>query len=348
LNEAAYQSARSPLLPHVNGSVEISRSETPGVSSRLGGPDNNSVSAGINGQAILYDFGKTYKQFKAAGKSLDASKFDSQSVVATTILNARSAYYNYLLSAQVLLVNEDALQQMNLHYDQAKILFDVGKQAGITVTKAKVDVANAQVNVIHAKNALQLAKIQMDLVAGIALSGPLDLTDSLSTREDSLGMSEAQMLVLEKRPEINSLKARLDAARLQLSAMRSAFFPSLNATGSLGWGASNNAAITGSDFNAFPQWSIGASLSMPLYSGGFLDASVSNRMPRSNSRTRNSKRPCKAFPNRCSSIFFLKTRPFSVLTPPTYLSARLMKVLKCLRSASARALRRPLKLPMRR
>jgi outer membrane protein TolC len=240
----------------------------------LGGPDNNSVSAGINGQAILYDFGKTYKQFKAAGKSLDASKFDSQSVVATTILNARSAYYNYLLSAQVLLVNEDALQQMNLHYDQAKILFDVGKQAGITVTKAKVDVANAQVNVIHAKNALQLAKIQMDLVAGIALSGPLDLTDSLSTREDSLGMSEAQMLVLEKRPEINSLKARLDAARLQLSAMRSAFFPSLNATGSLGWGASNNAAITGSDFNAFPQWSIGASLSMPLYSGGFLDASV--------------------------------------------------------------------------
>jgi TolC family type I secretion outer membrane protein len=273
-SQAAYESARSFLLPNVNGSAGISRSESPGLSAQQGGPDKNSASAKITGQALLYDFGQTLRQLQASDKSFNAAKYDSQSVMASTILAARLAYYNYLLSAQVLLVNTDALQQMNLHYDQAKILYEVGKQARITVTKAKVDVANAEVNVIHAKNAVRLAKVQMDLVAGLQMSEPMELVDSLSAFEDSIGLIEAQNLAMKQQPEISSSKATLEAARLSLIAARAAFLPSLNANASLGWGAQSAYAIKGSDFNNSPDCSIGADLSIPIYSGGFINASV--------------------------------------------------------------------------
>jgi outer membrane protein len=273
-SSASSASARSRLLPQVNGNASISRSESPGTSARVGGPDNNSAAAGIGGQILLFDFGKTRYQYNASRQSLSAAEIDSQSTMASVILLARSAYFNYLLSLQLLNVNEDALKQANEHLDQAKTLFDVGKQARIEVTKARVDVANAGVNLIHAKNSLKLAKVQMDLVAGMPLGEPMVLIDSLSAFEDSIGMSEALKQAMQLRPEILSSQARMEAARLQLKSARAAYLPSLSATGSLGWDAQDNAAITGSDFNGSPNWSIGAALSVPIYQGGAIGASV--------------------------------------------------------------------------
>ncbi len=273
-SSASSASALSRLLPQVNGNASISRSESPGTSARLGGPDNNSVATGIGGQILLFDFGKTRYQYNASEQSLSAAKSDSQSIMASVILLARSAYYNYLLSLQLLNVNEDALKQASVHLDQAKTLFDVGKQAQIEVTKARVDVANAEVNLIHARNSLKLAKVQMDLVAGMPLAEPMVLTDSLGALEDSIGMSEALKQAMQLRPEILSSKTRMEAARLQLKSARAAYLPSLSATGSLGWDAQDNASITGSDFNSSPNWSIGAALSVPIYQGGAIGASV--------------------------------------------------------------------------
>ena len=256
----------------MTGNAAISRSQSPGI--KIGGIDNNSASLGIGGQALLFDFGKTPYQYKASAQTLEAVKNDSQSTMAAVILLARTAYFNYLLSIQLLRVNEDALKQANIHYDQAKALFDVGKQAQIAVINARVDVANGEVNLIHAKNALKLAKVQMDLVAGMTLSEPMALIDSLNTFEDSIGINEAQTLALHERPEIRSSKARVEAARLQIKAARAAYLPSLNATGNLGWEAQDNSSIRGSDFNGSPDWGIGAALSVPIFEGGAVRASM--------------------------------------------------------------------------
>ena len=232
-SEAARLSAQSRMLPNINANAGISRSETPGAASRLSGVDNNSASAGISGQALLYHFGKTSGQLRAATKSVIAAQYDSQSIVATLILSARTAYYNYALSVQLLIVNTDAMKQAQIHYDQAKNLFDVGKQAQIEVTKALVDVANAEVALIDAKNALKLAKVQMDIAAGISLPEPIVLTDSLSALEDSVSLDQSRNSALSLLPEILSAQANLESARLQLKAVSVSYLPSLNATGSL-------------------------------------------------------------------------------------------------------------------
>jgi outer membrane protein TolC len=234
----------------------------------------NSSSVGVDASALLFDFGAAPFRYKAAGKALEAAKFDSLSGTATLIVSARTAYYNYLLTQRLLVVNEDALKQANVHFNQASILFKVGKQAQIEVTKSRVDVANAEVGVIHAKNAVDLARVQMEVVAGALLPDPLTLTDSLTAVEDSVALNEAIAGALKKRPEINSLQADVAAAQLQSKAARASYLPALTAKGSASWGASDGASVAAPDFSNTPNWSIGAGLSVPIYQGGRIGASV--------------------------------------------------------------------------
>ena len=272
---ASVESSRSSLLPQVNGTAGISSSQSPGQTVRGGGGDLlNSTSIGIRADALLYDFGASPLRYKASGKALESALLDSVSAMASFILNARTAYFNYLLSQRLLTVNEDAMKQANLHFDQATILFKVGKTAQIEVTKARVDVANAEVNLIHAKNAVDLAKVQMEVVAGAPLVDPLVLTDSLGAIEDSPVLDEALKTALQKRPEINSLRSDVESAKLLLKAARAAYLPSLSASGDAGWSSSDNASIHGPDFSTAPDWSIGAALSVPIYQGGRISASI--------------------------------------------------------------------------
>jgi outer membrane protein TolC len=189
------------------------------------------------------------------------------------VLSARTAYFNFLLSEQLLKVNEDALKQAQLHYDQAKTLFEVGKQAQIAVIKANVDVANALVNVIHARNTLKLARVQLETTAGIPISDPLVLTDSLGNVEDSITMNDALTQALQKRPELLASKARLEAARFQHKSAVAAYFPSVNTSGGYDWRNSSTSTLPAPDWNN-PGWNIGAALSIPLFQGGALHAGV--------------------------------------------------------------------------
>jgi outer membrane protein len=275
-SSAAREKNRSSLLPHVGASAGISRAGRNSAAAGTGTystATGNSSSAGIDAQALVFDFGKTPLQYKASGKNLDAVNYDLKSTLQATVLDARSSYFNFLLSEQLLTVNEDAHKQAQLHYDQAKTLFDVGKQAQIAVTKANVDVANALVNVIHARNALKLARVQLETTAGITINDPLVLTDSLGGTEDSLTMNDALTRALRNRPELLASKARLEAARLQLKSARASFFPSINASAGYNWRNSSVSTLPAPDWEN-PGWNIGATLSLPLFQGGALHAGV--------------------------------------------------------------------------
>ncbi len=274
-SSAVKEKSRSSLLPHIGASAALSRAGNNGsaaatVTNRTAG---NTSSAGIDAQALIFDFGKTPLQYKASGKTLDAVNYDLKSTLQTTVLNARTAYFNFLLSEQLLTVNEDALKQAQLHYDQAKTLFEVGKQAQIAVTKANVDVANALVNVIHARNTLKLARVQLETTAGIPIKDPLVLTDSLGGFEDSITMNDALTQALQKRPELLASKSRLEAVRLQLRSARAAYLPSINASAGYDWRNGSASSLPAPDWSN-PGWNIGAALSIPLFQGGALHAGV--------------------------------------------------------------------------
>jgi len=289
---ASVQSARSGLLPSVSGTAGLSRSGSSGtsttqvvdtnaathaitmgsVSSIYVTPPGNNISAGINANLLLWDFGKTPSQYAASGKSLDAARRDSAGTVQTTIVNARTAYFNFLLNTKLVDVSREALKQTKVHYDEAEAIFEVGKQTQLTVIQAKVDVANAEVAEIQAENALNLARVQLETAAGVVFNDPMVLTDSLDGVEDSIGLREALATAAASRPDIQSAALHLEAAKLELRSARASCLPQLNASGGYSWNGSgeNDALAAATQLG----WNVGLSLSVPIYQGGALQASV--------------------------------------------------------------------------
>jgi outer membrane protein TolC len=264
---ASQKSARSRLLPQVNAQAQAGRS----MSQLSSSPGNNyystNYSAGISGQQLLFDFGKSYYSSRASSQNVNVARENEKDALQNVILNAKTAYFNYLLSQMLYDVAKGALQQAQAHYDQAKILFETGKQARYTVTKAEVDVANASVSVITAKNGLKLAKVQMDVAAGTTLGDEPVLSDSLNASEPDIVPEQALPRALQTRPQLIALRARLEAAQLQLTSAKMALLPDLNASAGTGYGSN--------DASAWRQnWNVGLNLSVSIFQGGALVAAV--------------------------------------------------------------------------
>jgi outer membrane protein len=257
--------ALSRLLPHVDANAQagLSRSQSQIPGTYTGGD----YSAGISANQLIFDFGKSWLSTGASSKSVDAARYDEQDAQQTIVLNASAAYFNYLLAQMLYTVAQEALGQANAHLEQAKVLFETGKQARFTVTKAEVDVANAAVSVITAKNGVRHAKVQMDVAAGTTLSEPIVLADSLDVQEQDIAREEAMSRAKERRPEIAALKARCEAARLQLTSAKAALLPDLNANASYGYRRTD---VTDWMWN----YGVGVTLSASIYEGGALAAAV--------------------------------------------------------------------------
>jgi outer membrane protein len=264
---AAQKTARSRLLPQVSAQAQAGRSMSQLSASPGDDYYSNNYSAGISGQQLLFDFGKSYYSTRASSKKLNAARGDEQDALQNVILNARAAYFNYLLSQMLYEVAKEALSQAQAHLDQATILFETGKQARYTVTKAEVDVANASVSVITAKNGLKLARVQMEVAAGTTLCDAVTLTDSLNVAEPDISREQALSRALESRPQLAALRARLEAAKLQLTSAKSSLFPDLNASAGMGYRSAD-----ASDWRQ--NWNVGLNLSVSIFQGGALVAAI--------------------------------------------------------------------------
>jgi outer membrane protein TolC len=229
----------------------------------------NSYSAGVSGQQLIFDFGKSYFSTRAGSKIVTAAREDALGSLQTVMLNAKTAYFNFLLSQMLYEAALEALSQAKAHLSQAKILFETGKQAKYTVTAAEVSVANAEVNVITTKNGLKLARVQMEVAAGVPLGDSLRLTDSLVATEPDIARDQAVVRANDSLPQLVSLRARLEAARLQLTSAKAALFPDLNAAAGIGYLSQD---IYASSWQQ--DWNVGLNLSVPIYQGGFLAAAV--------------------------------------------------------------------------
>nr|MCU0608187.1 TolC family protein [Chitinispirillaceae bacterium] len=256
---ASAKGTRSGMLPGFSAHAGLSRSNSPSV--------NNALSTGISAQTLLFDFGQTPLRVRAAGINLDAATLDRAATIQSIIVSARTAYYTYLLTRDLRAAGQNALRQAQLHLEQAKVLFEVGKQPKPVVIKAEVDVAAARIGVIRAENAHEIARMTLESVAGISLYDPLDLTDSLAGFEDTIELAVALTTANTNRSELKSAFARRDAARLLARAAKSAYFPSLNGSAGYDWSTRSTVGIAAPEWSN-PGWSLGAALSIPLFDAG--------------------------------------------------------------------------------
>jgi NodT family efflux transporter outer membrane factor (OMF) lipoprotein len=148
--------------------------------------------------------------------------------------------------------------------------FDAGIVGKSDVLQAQTQLANARVD------ALNLTRQRAQLEHAIAIlvgKAPADFSLAPAVWQASVPEIPAGVpsLLLQRRPDIASAERRVAAANAQIGIARSAYYPNIGLSGSVGTGGSK----IGDLFSASTMlWSVGASVAQSIFNAGATRAHV--------------------------------------------------------------------------
>jgi len=276
VNEARIGEARANYFPQVSLTENYSRvspatSRNTSVTSSAGLPSGTTVtSAGgpsdqftssANLTQMLYDFGKTSSQVKVQKLTTDSTRSDLENLRDQVVVNVKQGYFTLLQAERNRDVVKETVKQFQDHLRQAQGFYKAGTKARFDVTKAEVDLSNARVNLIKAENQVRIGRVTLNNAMGAPDASPdYRLADSLAFEKYNLSYDEAVQKAFRQRPDLLSLVKKREAAKESITLSQKGYFPVLSGVASYYYTGSNLGTLDNG-------WSLGASMSIPLFSG---------------------------------------------------------------------------------
>ena len=190
----------------------------------------------ISANMLLFDFGKTKAFADSAKRTFEASRYDAETSIELVIYNVKVAYYNLVFAEIQKTVYEDTVKDFELQLKQAKAQYEIGRKAKIDVTTAEYNLGNAKVNLIKAKNTLELAAAELANSVGIPELENVILKDKLNTKKYDVNFKDLLATAEASRPALLSAKKQMDAAEMNVRSAKRAFTPDISAFGSYNQG----------------------------------------------------------------------------------------------------------------
>jgi outer membrane protein len=265
-SEATIGQAQANYYPQLTASGSYSKISpvSSGTGTGAAGKyDQYSSSVGLS--QTIFDFGKTPTQVRINSLNTESSRFDLDNTLNTVVFNVKQAFYNVLQAQRNRDVAGESVKQFQQHLDQAQGFYSVGTKSKIDVTKAEVDLSNARLNLIKAENQARLSRVTLNNAMGISNVPDYNLEDNLLYMKYGLSFDDALSTVYAKRPDLQSLEKKKEAAKESISLARKGYFPVLSGNANYAYSGANSSGGTGFPLNN--SWNYGVSISIPIFSG---------------------------------------------------------------------------------
>ena len=256
--------AKSAYYPAAYGSVTAVDAEN---NSRItAGALNNPIiydryANGLTVTQLVTDFGRTHELVKSSNYHAQAEQENVVTTRADVLLAVDRAYFAVLKAQAVLTVAEQTVKQRQLVADQVTALAQNQIKSGLDVSFANVDLAEAQLLLIQARNDLDASYAQLSAALGYADARKFQLTDQPIPNAPPSDPNALVQQALQNRPELISQRLNSEAAHSYAAAERDLWFPTVSATGAAGL------TPTGADQLAPRYAAAGVNVSIPIFNG---------------------------------------------------------------------------------
>ena len=263
--------ARAQLLPSLSLSGDATYNNQDINQSVRGSSNESFPSANATFQVTQPLYRKDrLVQLEQAEDQVEQAEVDLQTAEQDLILRVVDAYFGVLSAQDTLTFAEAEKKAIERQLDQAKQRFEVGLIAITGVHEAQARFDQARADEISAENALDNALEALLEITGEAVS-PLSVLqrDVPMNRPNPASLDEWSEIALRNNPSIQSAKLDAEIARKQIELQDAGDSPALDLVGS--YTLSGSGSDTGTDANTA---AIGLQLSVPLYTGGGVQAST--------------------------------------------------------------------------
>lgn len=228
---AEVRAAYGGFLPNVTSSLGggYSRAGRQTLANQIFSQGSSTVSSSYN---ISASMGISYAQLLAPAQSKAQQRLTEENIATAALSLTTDVTTQYLAALRAdasVRVAEQQVERNEAFRLQAQALYDVGRGNLVEVRQAEVAKANADVQLLRARQQAVEARIEllrrMGLPGGEAAS--LELTEQFQLTEPSWNLAALQADARRQHPQLRAAEAREDAADLGVRSARSAYLPSL-------------------------------------------------------------------------------------------------------------------------
>jgi outer membrane protein TolC len=265
---------RAVALPQVQATGQYKDTDPQAIESLPGGtmqPHEN-WNAGVQIVQSIYEGGKMVAALRAANVTKQQALAQYQTVIADALLLTRLAYYDVLLAAQQITVNEASVNLLQKELEDQQRRYDAGTVPHFNVLRAEVAVANARPALIQARNNYRIAKNNLSNLLGYNLPRdiwediPLNLTDTLDAAPYQVDLPAAIQQALARRPELVAVRKTAELQRLNVVNAKAGYKPTVQVFAGYGWYNAQFTQPVELDHD-IRGWNAGGQLSWDIFDG---------------------------------------------------------------------------------
>jgi len=193
------------------------------------GYTTNFNNLGFSVNQMVFDGGEWWNAISYAKSQKEVSDRTLHSAINNTILDVQRKFYDLLKAEKLLEVNDLAVQRSQDQLNKTQKMFELGAVAKVDVFRSRVNLGNDKISMLLQKNAVTLAKNNLNLSMGREPSTPIKITTAgLEIRPEYSDTNDYIAQGLEQNPGIKQNEEQVKSQSLQASRAHGVLWPAIS------------------------------------------------------------------------------------------------------------------------
>lgn len=269
---------RSQALPGVSVQADYFQLDS-GLSENFGGLFDRSTenwNIALRVRQALYRGGAMKASLRLQELVVEAVLYDLKATINLAVLDVKIRFYDVLLARERIAVQEENVKLLEEQIEDARNRLEAGTVSQFEVLRATVERANAQPELIRARNGFRIAVEELRKSLGFAgipedLETVPEFDGSLVFEPIDLELRTALEIAKLNRPELRQLELVSEAREQGIVIERAEKRPEVDLVGSY---QINKSAVSNRFSNALEGWALGVQSSWAIWDGKEMDGRI--------------------------------------------------------------------------
>ncbi|HLD70142.1 MAG TPA: efflux transporter outer membrane subunit, partial [Candidatus Omnitrophota bacterium] len=261
--------SRSEFYPTVDLNPEWERSRT--SKNNLTSTSASASSFIANHYSVPFDlsyeldlWGRVRRSFQAGFAEVQATLAEFHTILLTLTADVAQTYFMIYELDKELYILDETIKLRQYAHDMVAKRVEGGLTSELDFNRAKTELSKAKAERIDLVRRRKELEYSLAVLCG-QLPGKFSVEKSKVELKAPLVPAGLPSELLERRPDIAEAERRVAAANAEIGVAKAAFFPSISLTTSGGFKSVSTDNLFDWESNF---WSIGPSISVPLFAGG--------------------------------------------------------------------------------